>query len=100
MAIVSGRKATPVMIEMKSRHYMNCSHALKDLKLGLYRSDIEEYSFIPTYMAVLNSRGHEAKLEIVDIEFMRLSITFREGFQQYKSYSTRRISVNGSIINT
>ena len=79
---------------------MNCSHALKKLKLDLNGIDIEQHSRITSYMAALNIRGHEDKLEIVDDEFMRLSIIFREGLRTYKSYSERAISVNGTFKKT
>ena len=106
MAMTSGRKVTPVMIQMKLKNegisatYMNCVHALKRLKLELFGSDIEQYSLIPSYMAELKIRGHEAKLDIVDNEFMRLSVIFREGLQAYKPYSERGISVDGTFMKT
>ena len=106
MAMTSGRKVTPVMIQMKLKNegisatYMNCVHALKRLKLELFGSDIEQYSLIPSYMAEVKIRGHEAKLDIVDNEFMRLSVIFREGLQAYKPYSERGISVDGTFMKT
>lgn len=50
--------------------YVYCANAIKKVKLELYGSDIEQYSLISSYMATLNIRGHESKLEIVDNEFM------------------------------
>ncbi|CCI50186.1 unnamed protein product, partial [Albugo candida] len=40
--------------------YMDCAHALKKLKLELYGCDIDQYSLISSYMAVL--ANHRNKL--------------------------------------
>ena len=51
-------------------------------------------------MAELKIRRHGAKLDIVDNEFMRLSVIFREGLQAHKPYSERGISVDGTFMKT
>ena len=85
MAMTFGRKVTPIMIQKKLKNegilatYMNCVHALNRLKLEIFGSDLEQYSLTPSYMAELKIRGHGVKLEMVNDEFMRLSLTFREG---------------------
>nr|CCA26727.1 PREDICTED: hypothetical protein [Albugo laibachii Nc14] len=101
-----GRKVTPIMIQKKLKNegilatYMNCVHALKRLKLEIFGSDVEQYSLIPSYMAELKIRGHGVKLEMVNDEFMRLSVIFREGLQAYKPYSERGISLDGTFMKT
>lgn len=49
-------------------------------------------------MAALKIRGHEAKPDIMDNEFMELSTIFREGLLDFKLYSVRRISVDGRFM--
>lgn len=58
---------------------MNCTQVLKWLEIELFDNNIEQYSFIPSYMAELKTWGREDKFYIADFEFMRLSINFWEG---------------------
>nr|CCA22565.1 AlNc14C159G7719 [Albugo laibachii Nc14] len=101
-----GRKVAPIMVQTKLKNewilatYMNCVHALKRLKLEIFGSDVEQYSLIPSYMAEVKIRGHGVKLEMVNDDFMRLSVRFLEGLQEYKPYSERGISVDGTFMKT
>ena len=79
---------------------MNCVHALKRLKLELFGSDIDQYNLVPSYMVELNDRGHETKLEIVDYEFVRLCVIFREGCNLYEPYRERGAAVVGTFPKT
>ena len=106
MAMSFDRKLTPVMIRVKLRNegilasYINCVNALDRFEVKFSGSDTERYGLLPSYVAELKNRSHNVELDIVENEFKRLSIIFREGIQAFGKYSERGISVDSTFLKT
>ena len=56
---------------------------------GSFGSDTEQYGLLPSYVAELKNRSHKVELNIVENDFKRLSIIFREGIQAFGKYPER-----------
>lgn len=100
------KNISPVMIQRKAEKlglpasYMNCVNAFKRLMREFYGDDYSQYPCVPSYIETLKDRGHRACCEVVDGEFVRLAIVYREGIQAFSQYANRGLSIDGTFLKT